>query len=151
MSRYEVRHGMSFSPEYAAWLNMRARCRLKCMNRFHRYGGRGIKVCERWSVFENFFADMGYRPSIEHSLDRINNDGNYEPGNCRWATRDEQNANKSCNRLICHSGQTRTLSEWAKYAGLPMVAFAYRLRRGWTMARALTEPLHKKRMERVKP
>lgn len=90
----EVING-SRSPEYLAWQSMRSRCRNPNNKRFQEYGGRGIAICERWEIFENFLADMGRKPSPRHSLDRYpNNDGNYEPGNCRWATATEQNRNR---------------------------------------------------------
>lgn len=93
------RHGHSagykVSAEYRAWTAMRTRCRNPRSASYHNYGGRGIKVCERWDLFDNFLADMGLKPSPQHSLDRFpNNDGNYEPGNCRWATNYEQQNNK---------------------------------------------------------
>lgn len=78
------------SPVYDVWMNMHARCRNPKHESFPRYGGRGIRVCKRWAKFENFLSDMGERPSHKHSIDRINGDGNYEPSNCRWATRSEQ-------------------------------------------------------------
>lgn len=87
-------HGQTRSPEYQSWRGMLDRCRNSKHVSFHRYGGRGISVCKRWLKFENFLADMGKRPA-GLSLDRINNDGNYEPSNCRWATDAEQRANKS--------------------------------------------------------
>ena len=83
----------SISPTYSVWIGMRKRCQNKATNGYLRYGGRGISVCERWHKFENFLADMGERPP-GRTLDRINNDGNYEPGNCRWATLEEQNLNR---------------------------------------------------------
>jgi hypothetical protein len=96
-----LRHGESpaggwnlESPEYRIWVAMRQRCRDPRHGSFKYYGGRGIAVCERWKSYENFLADMGRKPSPAHSLDRIDNDGNYEPTNCRWATRTEQNKNK---------------------------------------------------------
>lgn len=88
-------HGMRKSSEYSSWWSMIARCRYKSHNRYYRYGGRGIKVCDRWMKFENFYADMGPKPSQEHSIDRFpNNNGNYEPSNCRWATHIQQANNK---------------------------------------------------------
>ena len=89
-----LKHGMSHLPEYTCWRNMIKRCCDAQGQQFPNYGGRGITVCSRWMEFENFYADMGSRPSGDYSLDRINNDGNYEPDNCRWATRIEQNRNQ---------------------------------------------------------
>lgn len=93
-----VTHGLSHTPEYTCWGSMRHRCRNPKSSKYADYGGRGISVCERWNSFENFLADMGRRPTPAHSLDRINNDGNYEPGNCRWATPKEQMNNRRAHR-----------------------------------------------------
>lgn len=82
------------TPEYAAWCSMRKRCNSKTHPAYGRYGGRGISVCDRWSEYVNFISDMGRKPSKDHSIDRINNDGDYEPKNCRWATHSEQNLNR---------------------------------------------------------
>ena len=88
-------------PEYAVWCMLKQRCLNPRNVKYPRYGGRGIRVCERWvESFDNFIEDMGPRPSSEHSIDRINNDGNYEPENCRWATRAEQNANRSTSFAV---------------------------------------------------
>lgn len=102
ISRFHRRHGASRSPEYYCWCNLRRRCFDTTIKNFDRYGGRGITVCTRWITgeggipgFECFLADVGPRPSPKHSIDRVNNDGNYEPGNCRWATKAEQLANRA--------------------------------------------------------
>jgi hypothetical protein len=91
-------HAVARTPEYAVWKTMRQRCLNQACEDYHLYGGRGITVCERWSDFAAFFADMGPRPTPKHSIDREDNDGNYEPGNCRWATAKEQANNKRNSR-----------------------------------------------------
>ena len=99
-----LRHGYARNknraPEYRAWQSMRKRCSNEKDKGFKNYGGRGIRVCERWNIFENFLADMGHKPSSAYSLERKNNDGNYDPSNCCWATRAEQNSNKRHGRAI---------------------------------------------------
>lgn len=89
-----VTHGKSKTPEYRTWKSMRQRCESKNNSGYHKYGARGIGVCSRWSRFENFYLDMGEKPTPNHSIERINNDGDYRPGNCKWATKTEQVRNQ---------------------------------------------------------
>jgi hypothetical protein len=110
-------HGQSATVTYRIWKGMITRCVNPANHAWQYYGGRGIKVCERWMKFENFLADMGPRPA-GLSLERENNDGNYEPGNCKWATDDEQANNNRHNRWITHNGETLTLSAWAERLGI---------------------------------
>ncbi len=121
------RHGHAVggvvSATYSVWRSMIKRCTNPKAKRFDRYGGRGIKVCERWKAFESFLADMGERPE-GRTLDRIDNDGNYEPGNCRWATKKEQ-ARTSC-RVIGFAGQSKTVAEWAAEFGISSSALSHR-------------------------
>ena len=101
------------------------------------YGGRGIRVCDRWKSYEVFLQDVGRRPSPKHSLDRIDNEGNYEPGNVRWATIKEQNRNTRGNRSLTPAGRTQVLIEWAEETGIPAERIRGRLRCGWTVGQAL--------------
>ena len=104
--RRNTTHGLSDTPEYRAWRDMLSRCENPNTRYYELYGGRGISVCDRWrGSFEMFYADMGPRPSPRHSIDRIDNDGDYEPGNCRWATWTEQNANKRPRYTACHESR----------------------------------------------
>lgn len=124
---------------YRAWVNMHSRCDSKY--HWSNYGSRGITYCERWRNFRNFIADMGEPPSPRHSLDRIDNDGNYEPSNCRWAITKEQGRNKRTNRLLTHNGQTKCLAQWAEDCGLSVLTFTARLNRGWPVSLAIDTPL----------
>lgn len=127
-------------PCYRIWHNIKQRCLNPNRAFFDKYGGRGITICERWMSFENFVADMGPRPP-GCNIDRINNDGNYEPGNCRWATMKEQNRNKRTTRFITHRGKTLCLTDWERELGLSRGALRTRLLNGWDIERALTEPM----------
>lgn len=114
------------APEYNAWESMKRRCYKTADNRYHRYGARGITVCERWlEGFENFIEDMGCKPTSEHSLDRIDNDKNYEPLNCRWATDPQQRRNKSTNRWIEYNGEKLILQDWVNNYGLIRSSFYF--------------------------
>lgn len=104
--------------EYGIWRTMINRCIDKNHNRYHRYGGRGIKVCDRWINFDNFILDMGIRPTEKHSIDRIDNNGNYEPSNCKWSSAKEQGENRCNNRVITFNGETKILQRWADEIGI---------------------------------
>lgn len=133
-----ARPNKGFSPEYTIWASMVDRCRPANAQNYKDYAGRGITVCERWAKdFLAFYADMGPRPSPKHSIDRINNDGNYEPDNCRWATPIEQGNNKRTNVIIEAFGRKQTLAQWAREAGVPTSALWTRLRRRPTAEEAI--------------
>lgn len=125
-------HGMSKTPEYGAWRNMRDRCSNPNTSHYECYGGRGISICDRWmNSFENFFEDMGPRPSPRHSIDRIDVNGNYEPANCRWATVVQQRRNTRVNRIVSYLGKEMCLAEAAELSGISKDTLSMRLRRGW--------------------
>jgi hypothetical protein len=144
-------HGMSKSSTYRIWKAMRRRCEVETASEYRRYGGRGISVCGRWASFESFFADMGERPSEDHSIDRIDNDGNYEPGNCRWATDTEQARNKRNNVHLTALGATKTMAEWSEQSAVTGGAIAYRLRTGWSPDDAVMLPAGARGDGRLKP
>lgn len=138
MGAANKRHGMTHSTEYKIWAMMRERCGNPNATSYTAYGGRGIAVCERWAnSFEAFYADMGARPSGSHSIDRINNDLGYEPGNCRWATLIEQARNTSASRFLRLGDEVRTVSDWAEKLHISRSTLNARIRRGWTAERAL--------------
>lgn len=139
----KTKHGRARTIEYGTWAQMKMRCYNKNDKRYNYYGARGIKVCKRWQKFENFFSDMGCRPSPEHSLDRIDNNGNYEPSNCRWATDIEQNNNTRSNKRILFDGRTKTLSEWAREYRVHSGTLYSRLQRGWPIEKALIATVRK--------
>lgn len=148
-AKYQTKHNLSRTPEYASWSCMISRCTNPKDVSWFRYGGAGIKVCERWlgeEGLKRFVADMGSRPSGT-SLDRIDNRGHYEPSNCRWATRRQQCRNRNSNRSITLNGATKSVVEWAEqYGQRPSVVYK-RLCSGWEPLRALTQPV----IERAKP
>jgi hypothetical protein len=128
------------SPTYRTWRSMRKRCLDKAHLHYDRYGGAGVTICERWDSFENFLADMGERPEGK-TLDRYPvKDGNYEPGNCRWATKREQALNRKSTVWIEIDGQRKCIKEWAAIYGINKQVVGTRLRLGWEPVRALTQP-----------
>lgn len=135
---YPDQHGMTGSVEHALWIRMRQRCSNPKSTQYKYYGGRGITVCDRWQVFSNFFADMGPRPSLEYSIDRIDVNGNYEPGNVRWATKQTQAQNTTAAALITYQGETLNLCEWERKTGISSSTISRRLKRGWSVEEAMT-------------
>jgi hypothetical protein len=137
-------HGMSQTKLFARWQAMRKRCYYKNLLQYPDYGGRGIKVCDRWQSFENFYADMGDPPSDKHSIDRIDNNGDYCPENCRWATRSEQNNNARRNHILEYNGESMTIAQWEQRLGFKQGVLRNRINAlGWNIERALTTPVKK--------
>jgi hypothetical protein len=132
---------MSGSAEYRAWQQIRGRCENSARNDFHRYGGRNIRVCELWRSFDAFYEDMGNKPTSQHSIERRDNNGNYEKSNCYWATKKEQARNTCRNRLLTFNGETRCLTEWSDIVDIAPATLTSRLRLGWSIERALTTPI----------
>ena len=126
------------SPTYRVWICMKKRCFNPKTNVYHLYGGRGITICDRWMTFDNFLADMGEKPE-KLTIERINNDGNYEPGNCKWATQLEQNLNTRTVRIISFNGIKDSVSGWARRIGMSAGALGHRIRAGWPIEIALTK------------
>lgn len=137
-----ITHGRSvggtLDKTYVCWRSMLVRCRQKGNDcpKYKCYSGRGISVCERWKSFDNFLSDMGERP-YKMTLDRIDNDGNYEPGNCRWATMKEQCRNRRSNRMLTCRGETKTLAEWCENRGIESYVVLNRLKLGWPVEDAI--------------
>lgn len=138
-----TRHGGYETSEYRIWDGMKGRCLNPDNDAYGDYGGRGIRVCDRWrDSFAAFLEDVGPRPSPLHSLDRIDVNGHYEPNNVRWATHKVQQRNRRNNRMVTFRGETRCLSEWAEIVGIDERTLFGRLRAGWEIERAMTEPIH---------
>lgn len=130
------------SAEYQSWKAMKKRCLDRNHRSFADYGGRGITICARWiSNFAAFLSDMGARPSRRHTLERRDTNGNYEPGNCRWATKTEQQRNMRNNVRLTFQGLSLCISEWVEKTGIAYQTIRGRLRRGWSIAKTLTTPV----------
>ena len=132
--------------------NMKTRCYNPTSNRYHCYGGRGIKVCDDWkSSFANFkewALNNGYTDNL--CLDRINNNGNYEPSNCRWVTKKQNSNNTSFNRILTYNGETHTMSEWCEILGVKLQTLSARMYRGWSVEDAITKSIRKKQIKSLK-
>jgi hypothetical protein len=135
-------HGQTRTSEYQSWIGAKARCENPNQAKYHRYGGRGITMCQRWrDSFEAFFADMGPKPSPKHSIDRIDNDGPYSPENCRWATPTLQARNTSRNTTYMVNGASMCGSEVAEKLGLQVDTVFARRKLGWSDEKIATTPL----------
>jgi hypothetical protein len=158
MRKARVSHGHAYrgkwSQEFRAWHAMKCRCHLACMKGYKNYGGRGIQVCERWNgrlSFLDFLSDLGLKPSPQHSLDRINNDGNYSCGKCRqcksmgwslnvkWSTKLEQDNNRRICKFFSYNGETLTIAQWARKIGVTSATMGKRIST-WPLEMALTRP-----------
>lgn len=146
LARANTKTGLSNTPVHRCWVNMRYRCNNPNASGYADYGGRGIRVCDRWNdSFENFLADMGRPPSSPRkrawSLERIDNNGDYSPENCRWATPKIQHNNKRNNCPLTLNGETKTIRQWSEATGIAYSTIYGRLKcRHWTIEQALTTP-----------
>lgn len=137
-------HLATRTPEYRTWQMMRRRCQDKSDASYRNYGGRGIKVCAEWASFEAFLRDMGKRPTPRHSIDRIDNNGHYEPSNCRWATKREQSNNRRSNVVVAAFGKAQNLRQWCDELGLEYDVVRQRVvKLGWAAEKALSAPKRK--------
>lgn len=141
-------HGLSKSPEYKAWSAMLGRCLNPFHPQFPDYGGRSISVCSEWrNSFLPFLEHIGKRPYPKAQLDRIDNDGSYEPGNVKWSSPEQNGCNKRNNRHFTHNGQTLTIAEWVRHFSLNRGTLNRRIAKGWSVMEALTVPARKYRKE----
>lgn len=136
----KLTHKHSNTRLYHVWERMKDRCYNKNSSAFQRYGGRGIKVCDEWKddfqTFMDWSVSHGY--DVNLTIDRINNDGNYEPSNCRWATMLEQQNNKRSNKILTINGEGHTISQWSRIVGINPQTICERLKRGWDVEKAIT-------------
>lgn len=144
MNLRRTKHGLCRrgleSKEYRSWKAMWSRCTDPKHKSFGRYGERGITICDRWKSFDNFLADIGPRPGPNHSVERIDNNENYCPENCRWATWRDQARNRSSNRLLLFSGKMRTIAEISDITSIRVSILYHRIQAGWTIERATSQP-----------
>lgn len=146
------RHGLRQLPEYKVWAGMKTRCSNPRQRAYADYGGKGIKVCQRWiDSFDAFLQDVGRRPSPIHSLDRIDVRGDYCPENCRWATPHEQSRNTTQNRMITAFGKTQCLLDWSRETGIPRETIKNRMVRHGMSAEAALTPGDRRRTKNPLP
>lgn len=149
MKRVTRKHGLSRTPEYRAWQTMRLRCFVPTNSAYADYGGRGITVCDRWMDSpQAFLADMGPKPSPAHELDRIDNDRGYEPGNCRWVTRSENDRNRRSTLWVTFDGSRRRWADLVDEFGVPSDTAKWRIRHGMSVEQAFRTPVRAKRSRR---
>lgn len=146
-------HGMSKSRLYGIWAGIKSRCKNPQRKKFPDYGGRGIKVCEEWDnsfeAFRDWAIANGYRDDL--TIDRKDNDGDYDPSNCRWITTKQQSNNRRSNINITHRGETHNLTEWSSITGIPMGTIRRRIERGWSPEEALKKERRKRRVSNNPP
>ena len=144
-------HGMSDTPEHRAWMKMRERCQ-HSHGKFARWGGRGIRVCDEWQTnFKAFYEHIGPRPGKGYSVDRIDNDRGYEPGNVRWGTHEQQARNRENSMWVEAMGQSKPIAQWAEETGLRANLIRWRIRKGWDPVKAVTTPARKMKNNRGRP
>lgn len=135
------RHGLHRSTEYNSWASMKSRCSNKKHPNFKHYGGRGIVVCQAWHAsFSAFLRDVGPSPGPEYSLERVDNDRGYEPGNVRWATPLEQAQNTRASHLVEVGGETLSVHAWSRRTGISVSSIYSRVKRGWSWPEAVSTP-----------
>lgn len=136
-AKKHFKHGAIKTREHGAWSRMKERCLNPNNPKYYRYGGRGITVCDRWLSFEKFFSDIGRCPSPNHSIGRINNDGNYEPSNVEWQTPLQQANNTSRNIMVTINSRTASLADWCRELGFKYASVHNRVKLGWSALQAL--------------
>ena len=137
-----TKHNKSYTVEYKTWSDMKRRCYNEKIKNFSDYGGRGIKVCDRWlESFENFYEDMGKRPSIEFSIDRIDVNKDYSPENCRWADQKTQMRNRRNTKIVNYKGVEKPLAQFCEELNLELSTITNRIKIGWSVEKAFTTPI----------
>lgn len=149
VSKANSTHRLTGTRVYRSWSSARQRCNNPSDTNYKNYGGRGITMCERWNKFENFLADMGYPPSENHTIERIDVNGNYEPENCRWDTPVEQARNRRSSKYYEFSGKKMILKEWSEYLNVKEMTLKYRLKNGWPIEKVFSQNNHKFKTRKV--